>query len=58
MDALPLCMFLGLRLCIVEIMDLLGLTCSVANHVRCGNCATTYVDNQMELYIIVMLVKC
>ena len=45
MDALPFCMFLGLRLRVVKIVDLLGLTCSVANHVRCGNYATTYVDN-------------
>ena len=58
MDVVLLCMFLGLRLHVVKIVDLLGLTWSVANHARCGNCATTYADNQMELYLIVMLVKC
>ena len=29
----------------VEIIDLVGLTCSAANHMGCSNCATTYVDN-------------
>ena len=33
MDALPLCMFLRLRLYFVEIVDLVGLTCPIADHV-------------------------
>ena len=45
MDTLPMCLFLKLRLYFVEIMDLVGLTCPIANHVRCGNYATTYADN-------------
>ena len=45
MDTLLTCLFLRLRLYFVEIMDLVGLTCPIANHVRCGNYATTYVDN-------------
>ena len=37
-------MFLRLRLYFAEIVDLVGLTYPVANHVRCDNYATTYVD--------------
>ena len=55
MDALPLFMFLRLRLCFVEIVGLVCLTYIVANHVGCGNCATICADNQMELYIIIMI---
>ena len=43
--ALPLCMFLRLMLRFVEIMDLLGLICSVANHMGCSNYAATFADN-------------
>ena len=45
MDALPLCMFLKLRLYFVEIVDLVGLTRPVADHVGCSNYATTYANN-------------
>ena len=45
MDALPLCMFLKLRVYFVEIIDLVGLTCPVAEHVRCSNYATIYADS-------------
>ena len=45
MDALPLCMFLRLRLYFVEIVDLVGLTCLVVDHVKCSSYATTYADN-------------
>ena len=45
MDALPLCMFLRLRVYFVEIVDLVGLTCPIVDHVGCSNYATTYVDN-------------
>ena len=45
MDTLLTCLFLRLRLYFVEIMDLVGLTCPIASHVRCGNYATTYADN-------------
>ena len=58
MDILPLCVFLRLRLYFVKIVDLVGLTYPVTDHVRCGNYATTYADNKMDLYLIVMLVKC
>ena len=51
-------MFLKLRLYFVEIVDLVGLTYPVADHVGRGNYATIYADNWMELYLIVMLVKC
>ena len=34
MGALPLCIFLRLRLHFVEIVDLVSLTCSVAVHMR------------------------
>ena len=44
LDTLPLCMFLGLRLYFVEIVDLAGLTYPIADHVRCDNYATTYAD--------------
>ena len=36
-DALPLCMFLKLRVYFVEIVDLEGLACPVADHVGCSN---------------------
>ena len=45
MDTLPLYMFLKLRLYFVEIVDLVGLTYLVADHVGCGNYATIYADN-------------
>ena len=45
MYAPPLYMFLKLRLHFVEIMDLVGYTCSVVNHMGCNNCAATYADN-------------
>ena len=45
MDALPLCMFLRLRLYFVKIVDLAGLTYPVAAHIGCSNYATTYADN-------------
>ena len=45
MDALPLCMSLRLRLYFVEIVNLVGLTYHVADHVRCSNYATTYASN-------------
>ena len=40
MDALPLCMFLRLRLYFVEIVDLVGLTRPVADHMGCSSYAT------------------
>ena len=40
MDALPLCMFLRLRLYFVEIVDLVGLTRPVADHMECSSNAT------------------
>ena len=40
MDALPLCMFLRLRLFFVEIVDLVGLTRPVADHMGCSSNAT------------------
>ena len=43
--ALPLYTFLKLRLHFVKIMDLVGLTCSVANHMGCSNYVATYADN-------------
>ena len=58
MDALPLCMFLKLRVYFVEIVNLVGLACPIADHMGCGNYAITYADNQMELYLIVTLIKC
>ena len=45
MDALPLCMFLKLRLYFVEIVDLVGLASPIADHVGCSNYATTYANN-------------
>ena len=45
MDILPLCVFLRLRLYFVKIVDLVGLTYPVTDHVRCDNYATTYADN-------------
>ena len=45
MDALPLCMFLKLRVYFVETVDLVGLACPIADHVGCGNYAITYADN-------------
>jgi len=41
MDALPLCMFLKLRVYFVEIVDLEGLACPVADHVGCSNYVIT-----------------
>ena len=58
MDALPLCMFLKLRICFVKIVDLVGLACLVTNHVGRSNYVITYVDNQMKLYHVVTLIKC
>ena len=37
-------MFSSLRLYFVKIVDLVDLTCPVADHVRRGDYATTYVD--------------
>ena len=45
MDALSLCMFLKLKVYFVEMVDLVGLACPVADHVECSNYATTYADN-------------
>ena len=45
MDALSICMFLKLRVYFVEMVDLVGLACPIADHVGCSNCATTYADN-------------
>ena len=45
MDTLPLCMLLSLKLYFVETVDLVGLTYPVADHVKCGNYATTYTDS-------------
>ena len=45
MDTLPMRLFLKLWLYFVEIMDLVDLTCPIADHMRCGNYATTYADN-------------
>ena len=45
MDALPLCMFLKLRVYFVEIVNLVGLACPIADHMGCGNYAITYADN-------------
>ena len=45
MDAPPLCMFLKLRVFFVKIVDLVGLACPIADHVGCGNYATTYTYN-------------
>ena len=45
MDALPLCMFLKLKVYFVKIVDLLGLAYPFADHVGCRNCATTYANN-------------
>ena len=58
MDALSLCMFLKLRVYFVEIVNLVGLACPVADHMGYGNYAITYADNQMEIYLIVTLIKC
>ena len=44
MDILPWCMFSRLRLYFVKILYLMDLTCPVADHVRRGDYATTYVD--------------
>ena len=44
MNALPLCMFLKLRVYFVEILDLVGLACPVTNHVGSSN-VITYADN-------------
>ena len=45
MDALPLCMFLKLRVYFVKIVDLVVLAYPAVDHVGCGNYATTYADN-------------
>ena len=57
-DALQLCMFLRLRLHFAGIMDLAGLTYSVANHVGCDNYATTFTNKWMGLCLIVTVIKC
>ena len=58
MDALPWCMFLKLRICFVQIVDLIGLACLATDHVGRSNYVITYTDNQMELYLIVTLINC
>ena len=45
MDALPLCMFLKLRVYFVKIVDFVGLVCPITNHIGCSNYAITYADN-------------
>ena len=45
MDALPLCMFLKLRVYFVEIVYLVGLACHVTDHMGCSNYAITYANN-------------
>ena len=45
MDALPLCMFLKLRVYFVKIVDLVGLVCPVTDHMGFSNYAITYADN-------------
>ena len=45
MNALPLCMFLKLRVYFVKIVDLEGLACPVVDHVGCSNYVITYADN-------------
>ena len=38
------CVFLRLKLYFAEMVDLVDLTCFAANHIRCDNYTTTYVD--------------
>ena len=45
MDALPLSMFLKLRVYFVKIVDLVGLVCPVTDHMGFSNYAITYADN-------------
>ena len=58
MDALPWCMFLKLRICFVQIVDLIGLAGPTTDHVGHSNYVINYADNQMVLYLIVTLIKC
>ena len=44
MDTTPLCMFLRLKLYFAEIVDLVGLHCLAANHMRWDYYAVTYAD--------------
>ena len=44
MSATLLYMSLKLKLCFVEMMDLVDLTCFVADHIRWDNFSVTYVD--------------
>ena len=44
MDTTPLCMFLRLKLYFAEMVDLVGLICLVADHMRYDNYAATYAD--------------
>ena len=58
MDTLSWCMFLKLRICFVQIVDLIGLAYPTTNQVGHSNYVITYTDNQMELYITITLIKC